>query len=588
VPAQNHKPTAPNQPIPTPAEFPPAWANAADARLYWQRDRSHFERQFGMLADELTIAIMLGFNAAAEQYGINLRGRIERFNTYLYLSFNPARWPPRPLVGALSALSRITPGLAHRTVTLVASAQARQYIPRIEAVVARLDEYWANDLLPEVRQRIAEWECFDLRGASFAQLAAHFERSIAWARRFGEIHFLVVLPELYALSQFDELYRALFPAAGALRAMRLLQGFENKSLEQDRALWQLSRRALAAPPVRQAFEALAARDVIGALAQSAEGQAFLQDLRAYLNRYGQRSNQYNAISRPSWIEDPTPVIKNLKDYVGQPDRDPAAERLALLAEREQVIADARRALDGRSARTRDRFEFLLKGAQAATTIHEDHNFWIDQRMPYQLRRIALELGRRLTEADVIPEAGDVFNLTCAEALAAVRQKASLQTVVRERRAVLERFANVTPPLTLGTTPPFAPPDEPVVRALFKELGTTPVHSATTDEVRGHAGSPGKMRGTARVIRSMAEAGKLRQGDVLVTEATMPAWTPLFATAGAVVTDAGGILSHGAIVAREYQIPAVVGTVFATTTFRDGQMLEVDGDAGIVRVIQEKN
>jgi rifampicin phosphotransferase len=90
-----------------------------------------------------------------------------------------------------------------------------------------------------------------------------------------------------------------------------------------------------------------------------------------------------------------------------------------------------------------------------------------------------------------------------------------------------------------------------------------------------------------VIHSLAEAGKLQPGDVLVAVSTEPPWTPLFATASAIVTDSGGVLSHSAVVAREYRIPAVVGTGNATTTFKDGQLLEVDGNAGTVRVVLEE-
>ena len=85
--------------------------------------------------------------------------------------------------------------------------------------------------------------------------------------------------------------------------------------------------------------------------------------------------------------------------------------------------------------------------------------------------------------------------------------------------------------------------------------------------------------------ALAEAGKLKSGDVLVTETTTPPWTSLFATASAVVTDTGGVLSHCAVVAREYRIPAVVGTGEATKVLKDGQLLEVDGDAGVVRIVE---
>jgi pyruvate,water dikinase len=89
-----------------------------------------------------------------------------------------------------------------------------------------------------------------------------------------------------------------------------------------------------------------------------------------------------------------------------------------------------------------------------------------------------------------------------------------------------------------------------------------------------------------VLRSLSETAGLQEGEVLVAETTAPAWTPLFATAAAVVTDTGGILSHCAVVAREYRIPAVVGTGAATETIRNGQTVEVDGDAGIVRILSE--
>jgi len=156
--------------------------------------------------------------------------------------------------------------------------------------------------------------------------------------------------------------------------------------------------------------------------------------------------------------------------------------------------------------------------------------------------------------------------------------------VRERKAQFEHFRHITPPPMLGTRPAFEPPDGgPIFRAVGSEMRVTG-GSGDSQELKGEAGSPGIVRGTARVIHSLAEAGKLQAGDVLVTERTLPPWTPLFATAAAVVTDSGGVLSHCAIVAREYHIPAVVGTGRATKTCHDGQLLEVDGTAGVVRVL----
>jgi pyruvate,water dikinase len=126
----------------------------------------------------------------------------------------------------------------------------------------------------------------------------------------------------------------------------------------------------------------------------------------------------------------------------------------------------------------------------------------------------------------------------------------------------------------------------VLRALLKGDGPKPPGSREgVQTLHGQAGSPGVVRGIARVVHSLSEAGKLLPGEVLVAETTMPPWTPLFGTAAAVVTDTGGVLSHCAIIAREYHIPAVVGAGWATKTFHDGQFLEVDGTAGLVRLLE---
>jgi rifampicin phosphotransferase len=137
---------------------------------------------------------------------------------------------------------------------------------------------------------------------------------------------------------------------------------------------------------------------------------------------------------------------------------------------------------------------------------------------------------------------------------------------------------------LGTPPSVDPPTDPVNRALFKFFGAPPPRLDDAAVIHGNRGSPGRATGPARVIRSLAGAGKLQPRDVLVVETSAPPWTPLFATAVAVVSDTGGILSHCAVVAREYGIPAVVGTGNATALLQDGQLIEVDGDAGTVRVV----
>jgi len=236
-----------------------------------------------------------------------------------------------------------------------------------------------------------------------------------------------------------------------------------------------------------------------------------------------------------------------------------------------------------TART-EQFEGMLAAAQAATVISEDHNFWIDNMALHHLRAVLLAAGRRLVEDGTIAVANDVFMLDPEELRAALATPAGdLRETVSERLAQMARQRAMSPPPMLGTMPTAPPPDDPFTRLGLKFSGT-PQASTAGGELRGASGSAGVVRGTARVIHSISEAGRVQPGDIIVTETTAPPWTPLFATVAAVVTKTGGVLSHCAVVAREYGIPAVVGTATATSAIADGQTIEVDGDAGIVRII----
>ena len=152
-----------------------------------------------------------------------------------------------------------------------------------------------------------------------------------------------------------------------------------------------------------------------------------------------------------------------------------------------------------------------------------------------------------------------------------------------RKKEMEYFGSLKPPPFMGTD--YGPPPRGLVSdALGKFFGAPAEQDdAADDTVAGNAGSSGKVRGTARVLRSLDEADKLGVGEILVAQSTSPSSTPLFGIAAGIVTDTGGILSHCAVVAREYGIPAVVGTGVATSTIMDGQTIEVDGDAGRVRL-----
>lgn len=584
MPAATTQAPSPGRPIPAPPDFPVAWDDPRDAKLTWMTFPL-YKAPIPPLIYAVLEAFMVGGNVGMEQAGLPFEVRMVRLNTYGYFGMVPKDAPPEVVMKAMGVLNRAAPGVFKLLMGKMTAGMANQQEAALNPIIERFETYWYDELLPELKQHIAYFESCDVRGLSLDQLRAHLAEARKRTERMGALHG-VIMPMLYAMSQFEELYCELFEGATALDALRLTQGFDNKTVECDHALWRLSRTARATPEVRAILSDHAAGDVISALEQSTASQQFLADLRAWLAYYGQRLNSAFALGEPSWIEDPTPAIHMVQAYVTLPDRRPETEPAALATEREQAVADARARLAGYPQPIVTRFETLLKAAQVGAIVHEDHNFWIDQRLMYHIRRLLLEFGQRLAQVGGLAAAGDVFCLTLDE-LQSWRD-APMQEVIQKRKAEMERFGRVNPPPMLGTPPAFEMTDGgPMVRAMFKgELSPQRAGSPDASKVTGLPGSAGVVRGRARVIRSLAEAGRLQAGDVLVTASTEPPWTPLFATAAAIVTDTGGVLSHSAVVAREYRIPAVVGTGCATSTFHDGQWLEVDGGAGTVRVVVE--
>jgi pyruvate,water dikinase len=555
-------PPAP-KPIPTPPDFPVQWAHPDEAEAFWTREVMHFPEQLLPLGSAMTTRVITNaFSVGATAYELPITILYRPINTYMYSAAVPAV-PVEQM-----------------------EEQGKRAEEKIGEAMGEFQTLWDTEYLPEIQRHLAMCAQFDLDGAPDAELLAHYDRAFAGTQRMWDIHMLLAIPFLVAPSLFVDLCTDLFGAEDTFAAYRFLQGLNNRTVEGDTALWKLSRLALASPEVREVFETHAAADAIGGLEQSGAGRAFLTRLHAWLDEYGQRGSHFFDFEQPAWIEDPTPVIRTITDYMGQPDRDPDAGQAALAAEREQAIAEARTQLAGYPQAVREQFEFLLRTAQEATVLGEDHNFWIDQRAMYRFRQVVVEIARRLTAAGAIATRDDVFYLTLEEmretfaASSAVDRKA----LVEERKAERRRWSAVQSPPALGTEPPGPPPDDPIGRAIGKFFGGPPQPMTEPGVLKGNAGSKGVVRGTAKIVRSLAEAGKLEKGDILVAETTAPPWTPLFAIAAAVVTDTGGILSHCAVVAREYMIPAVVGIGMATHVIQDGQLLEVDGTAGIVRIV----
>jgi phosphohistidine swiveling domain-containing protein len=251
----------------------------------------------------------------------------------------------------------------------------------------------------------------------------------------------------------------------------------------------------------------------------------------------------------------------------------AVERRArLVTEREAAEAACRRALATRPA-VCARFDSLLEVAQRYATIREEQARLFTLGWPL-LRRAVLRLGDGVRASGALDRADDVFFLSRAEV---EHPAADMRDTVQLRRDEWQRQRRLVAPLEIGQGPR-------VLRALLS--GVAPVVHRTNvsgDALVGQGASPGRATGHVRLVHSVADFDAFKPGEVLVARATAPAWTPLFERAAAVVTDSGTLAAHASLVAREYGIPAVVGTGEASRRLRTGQVVTVDGSTGTVEI-----
>ena len=242
-----------------------------------------------------------------------------------------------------------------------------------------------------------------------------------------------------------------------------------------------------------------------------------------------------------------------------------------------------------------RFERALERALTAYPVREDNTFYTISTPRGLLRRAAQELGRRLASRDQIIAVEDVFFLHPDEARALLADGTSGRQVVAHRKGEYAWALAHTGPASYGPDPGPPPPldglpkearlaNEAFMWYMDRILAVNAQGGPGGDMLTGIGASPGRYTGTVRIIRSEAEFDRLRAGDVLVCPATSPVWSVLFPNVGAVVADSGGVLSHPAIIAREFGVPAVVATRVGTTQLRDGQVVAVDGTIGTVEVL----
>lgn len=299
------------------------------------------------------------------------------------------------------------------------------------------------------------------------------------------------------------------------------------------------------------------------------GREFLTALHEYLDRYGHQISSFD-LSLPTLADDPRPVLAAIQSFINGKE-SPYVRQEKMAAERERAIAHV---LSRLSSRQQEKFTRVLGQAQYSARIREDALFDVGLAWT-QMHRSALALGSRLTKVGVIAQPADVFWLTLDEIQSALKNPRIYiyTTEVEQRRTNNNAWSKINAPylLPVGSKAAF----------WWSWIFPTPELQRHPDAhtLIGLGVSPGKVTAVARVIHSLDEMEKLNPGEILVAHTTTPAWTPLFTRISGLITDLGGPLAHGSIVAREVGIPAVMGTGDATHRIRSGQQVTIFGSEG---------
>lgn len=363
-----------------------------------------------------------------------------------------------------------------------------------------------------------------------------------------------------------------------MEALRGLPG--NVTTEMDLALWTVAVTIQADPTSLGLFRDTDAQGLVdlfvaGALPASAQGA-----VSSFVGRYGMRGVSEIDLGQPRWRENPIDIIRSLQSYVeitdpaqapdvvfarGQVAASEATARLARLLAAQQ---HAPTALSPRAQRAR----FMISRMRGMLGARETPKFTLI-RLLGLIREGLLGSGQDLVDAGVLGEADDIFFLHVDELDEVWSQPGEhWQSLVANRRQVAERERQrrQIPRLMVGNG-----------RTYYEGLGSTAEGGITGSPV-----SPGVVEGRVRVVLD-PQTTHLSPGEILVCPGTDPAWTPLFLVAGGLVTEVGGMMTHGSVVAREYGIPAVVGVHEATTRLSTGQRIRLDGTCGTIDLLDEE-
>jgi len=433
-----------------------------------------------------------------------------------------------------------------------------------------------------------------------------WRRTLEGYYRMWHHHFEFLLLGYGAYMVFFDFCKKAFPEITDQTIARMVAGFEAEIFRPDEEVKRLSRRAVELGVDHRFIDGASAEDVLASLRASGDaGKSWLDELEVSRNPWfnvnvGDGFYHYHR----SWNDDLSLPFAAIPGYI---EKIRAGENIdrpteKLMAERQELIEGYRDLLS--SDEERAAYDQMITLACRVFPYVEGHKFYCEHWYTNLFFNKVREFGGLLAQHGFFDDAEDVFHLSRYEVEQAIvdlmtswgngsppRGLTRFRPLIAERKAAIATWAAMDSSPALGEVPDII--DDPAIVMLWgitRETLDRWLNQGESDpnELKGFAASSGVVEGTARVVRSVRDIGKLKQGDILVCQVTNPTWAPVFQKIAAAVSDIGGSMSHAAIVAREYGLPAVVGTGRATELIPDGALIRVDGGRGVVTILDRRD
>lgn len=445
-------------------------------------------------------------------------------------------------------------------------------------------DWWRDRLVPEMLRNFHYLETQLDRASvkSRMELAVLLEDAMDIHDRHWKIHWMLNFAQLSATLNLRAVMEQVRGSVNEELLGRLQNSAEDRNWDSIEGLWRMKESVKRDPALREAFTGTGA-EIRARLEASDAGRAFIaEQLEPYQREYGWRAVWSHEFIFPTFREQPEPILEQTRGYIDT-DYDYPSALETVRVDLEKAAAEL---LEGLSGADRDQLAAANAVNMRMAPLTPDHHFYIDQGANGRLRVVLITLGQRLVDEGLLDHAEDVLFLRYNELRAFIGNPAVIDArgIVAVRRAERAAAGKRRPRDWVGTV------TESQLNFPYWVNWGYPQRfyrqeSHGEAQVAGIAGSPGVVEGTARVVRTVSDFDEVADGDILVCQMTNPAWVVLFTKVAGLVTDTGGTTSHPAVLAREFGIPAVVGTSDATRRINTGDQIRVDGTAGVVEIVR---